>query len=759
MKKIVSLCLAFCMMFSMMCSAAVAENAGNSAEMEKVLVQVRSKIEIDQKYSEFSYRYNSYDENSYWIFTWGWPDNGDIQIQADDKGRIKSYNKWTYTNGKESHAPSFTRPEAQSRAAAFMKKAIPEVYGALSASPEYTANSQSQCYYFTYKRYENGIPCINQQVSIRVNYVTGEVENMSVEWLYDVEFKKVESPITQEDAKTKWKGKTELELKYLYNFGGIDSVGKTVKAFLAYVPTDETKSVNAETGEILDKEYEWVYDSDAGDATTEDMVAGESGSGSNSAANKVQLSEEELKKIAEHDNLLTLNQADKKVREFPELSLNANFRISSSNLIADSYAYPVAYGEQEGVGYSWRIVYSGPVTKGQSPQSIYVTVDAVTGELESYRDYEADDLSADVKATMTLDKARAIADKFIKKVSEDKAGKVLEPEDTERRSWNSNGKEVQTGWQFKYTRANEGIPTASDSINVTVNRMTGKVTGYTRTWQERVEFEETTGIISADDAVAAYIDNARANLEYHIFTTYLYDLENANEEEKEKIGYAAGGVKNRKSTVLVYSFESPSTVISAKSGKYIDYNGAEVKDTGGSNEFKGYSDTKGHYAEREISLLADIGVLPQKEKFAPYQAVKQKEFLYYLFMGANSYRMYTAAGADDTAIIDEVYQTALNASVITQNEINREAQVSRYQAIRFLVRYMGLGKLASDPTIFRVEFKDAANIPKEYLGSVAIGKSMLIIGGSNGSFNGSLNLTNGDAAKIIYNTLKKAGEY
>ncbi len=756
MKRIISLCLVFCMAFSSMCSAVSAESAGNSAEMENVLVQVKSKIDIEKQYSEFSYRYNSRDENSYWVFTWGWPDNGDIQIQADDRGRIISYRKWNYTSGKESRAPSFTRLEAQARATTFVKKAIPEVYGALGNEPEYMVNSQSLCYSFTYNRFENGIPCINQQVNVRVNYVTGDVESMSVEWLYDVEFKKVEKPIGQEKAKKIWKEKTDLELKYLYDLSGIDSVGKTVKAFLAYVPTQDAKSINAETGEILEQEYEWVYDYGADDAVTEDMSAAGAGA-SNSQANKVQLSEEELKKIAEHDNLLTLNQADKKVRELSELSLNANFRISSSNLIADSYAYPVAYGEQEGVGYSWRIVYTGPVTKGQSPQSIYVTVDARTGELESYRDYETNDLSADMKASLTAAQAKTISDRFIKKVSKDKAGKVLDAEATEISSWNSNGNKVQTGWDFKYTRANDGIPTASDSVNISVNRMTGKITFYTCVWQESVQFEAASGIIGKDAAIAAYIDNACVNLEYHTFMTYLYNTE--SEVEEKSIGYLGDGVKNKKSTVLVYSFESPSTVISAKSGKYIDFSGTEVEKTHGNKTFSGYADTKGHYAEREISLLADIGVLPQRDKFMPHQNIKQKEFLYYLFMGANTYRMYNQAGIADTAVIDEVYASAISAGVITEKEINREAAVSRYQAIRFLVRYMGLGKLASDHSIFRVGFKDAAEIPKEYLGFVANGKSMQIISGSHGSFNGSLSLTNGDAAKIIYNTLKKVGEY
>lgn len=758
MKKAVSMFLAFCMMFSIIASAVTAESGGNSAEMESVLTQVKSKIYIDKSYSQFSYRYNSQNENGYWIFTWEWPNNGDIQIQADDKGRIISYRKWTYTNGKESHAPEFTRAEAQAKAAEFAKRAIPEVFSALEATPEHMVNSQNQCYTFTYDRYENGIPCINQQVSLRINYVTGDVENMRVNWLYDVEFKKVDNPITEAAAKQAWKDKSELELKYLYDFSGIDSVGKTVKAFLAYVPVEETKAVNAETGEIIEREYEWVYDSGADDMVGDATL--ESGGGSNSA-NRVELSKEELDKIAKHDNLLTLNQVDKKVREFSELSLDASFRISSSNLVADSYAYPVEYGEQEGVGYSWRIVYTGPVTKGESPKSIYVNIDAATGELESYRDYESNDLSADMKARLTQTQARVISDAFIKKVSRDKAGKVSEAESADVTSWNKSGKEVQTAWSFKYRRVNKDIPTESDGINVTVNRMTGKVTSYTRTWQERVEFESPDGIISRTDAISAYVDNARANLEYHIFTTYLYDVEGEEKEEKASTDYIGvhTEVRNKKSTILVYSFDSPSTLISAKSGKYIDYSGAEVKDLGKDKAFSGYTDTKGHYAKREISLLADIGVLPQRDKFMPYQSVKQKEFLYYLFMGANSYRMYTGAGIDDKSVVDEVYATAISAGVIAENEVNREGSVSRYQAIRFLVRYMGLGKLASDPDIFRVSFSDAASIPKEYIGSVAIGKSMRIIGGSHGRFNGGYSLTNGDAAKMIYNTLKKAGEY
>lgn len=769
MKKTVSAILVLSMVVSLLTGGLgsfAASSSNDSEAMKQVLSQVKSKITVPEEYSEFDYSLQSRQGESYWIFSWSSADKGSVEICADSQGRIQSFYVYSYTDGKVSRAPTLNRKDAKVIADAFLKLVVPEISGKLSGEPTIQVNSGSQGYCFTYDRIENGLPCADQTVNVRVNYVTGQIDQMNVSWLYDLAYEKVENPVEPEKVKELWRTSTKMELRYQYDYSGLNTTGKTLKAYLAYLPSEDTKAVDAKTGELLEQEYEWVNSEEYKMSANQEAAAADTGAGGGNG--RVNLTQAEIQKATEHDNLLTLAQADQKVRALTELSLNSSYKIAQSSLVANRYAHPVVYGEDDDISYLWRITYTGPVTEGESPSEISVCVDARTGELTQYVDYDAyayayrydGKPAASTKAQFDEKKAKTAADSLLKKAAPSKYQNARFQEVTANQSYTADNSEVTGSWTISYGRTYQDIPVANDGLSISVSNFTGKVVNYYTNWEEKVSFESKEGIISGEAAVAAYVDNASPRLEYHIFSTYLYDQakqEETSVSSDKAVSNAPGtGVDTKYSSILVYAFDSPSAAISAKTGKYIDSSGEEVT---ADQAFSGYQDISGHYAENEIGLLADIGVLPQRTNFGPNTAVKQKELLYYLYMSANSYRMYNGKGIDDPDVIDEIYETAKRTGVITDAEINREGAVTRYQAIRFLVRYMGFGELATDHTIFKVDFKDAASIPNEYLGSVAIGKSMKIIGGSNGSFNGIQQVSNGEAVKMIYNTLKCATAY
>ncbi len=736
MKRIISLLVALSLFSAIIGEGKMmlANASENSGGMSEILLVVKNKVEIPTEYKNFTYQYSSGNENGYWNFNWASDDGGELRIRADSKGRINNYNlfesnhEYTATKGR---APQFTRKEAEGKTLEFLKKTIPEAYPSLDKQASFHISPYDGVYNFTYNRLENDILCENQWVNVSINYVTGKVEYMSTSWLYDVVFEKIDAPISENDAKGIWKDNVQMELKYLYKYD------EQINAYLAYVPNKELKEIDAKTGTIIESKYEWLYNGD--NSMPEDMTASGALSGGGSSSNKNNFSEEELNKLTQHEKLLTLTQADDRIRKIENLSIGDEYTLVSGNLYTENNI-SLLKDDKTSVNYVWHIIYSEPVTKGESPKTVYADVDAKTGELKSYRDNSEDWLNISEKAKINENMATIIAKKFLDAVSGMKMQNVLDYTISEKFLTNDKGKAVNVGWDIFYRRGHSGISVANDGLNVSVNRMTGKITHYSYNWQEKVDFESAENIINNEQALLAYIDNAKAKLEYHIITTYFYDIESKNTVSNtgEVSDFQSSVVKNQKSTVLVYRFESPSTEVSAKTGEYI--NEVETLNT----SFEGYADINGHWAAREIELLGNIGVLPKRREFRAYNKISQEEFLTSLFLSKG--RNFS-------------YDYAVNEGVITKSEINRTGAITRYQAVEFIVRFLGYGKLAKDHSIYRVNFSDAESIPQKYLGSVAIGKSIGVITGANGNYNGSADLTNGEAAMMIYNTMLKASEY
>ena len=754
MKRALSFVLCLCLTLSLFAtgfSASAAGNANDSAAMKAVLTQVKSRITIPEEFTQFEYStYNSNGQTK-WDFRWE-DENSDktIYITADSQGRISQYSLNQYdVYQNESPAPKVSRDDAAKSAEAFVKTAAPELSGKLTLNDTFSVSQYNHTYYFDYTRTENGLPCEGQGASISVSYVTGQVQEFSAQWDYDLTFEPAESvAVEQETARNYWMENTELELRYSLDYSGIDTAGRAINAFLRYSPKEEVRPINALTGELVPKDYEWVSRKEYGDTSAqENAAAADAGGGSSGSAG---LTDEEIKKAAELDNLITSAQADQKVRGLTALTLAGDYRLTDSYLTARHYAHPVTYGEDEDIEYYWHLTYTAPVKEGDfNPNTVSATVDAKSGELLSYYDYSAYRIDENAKIQYTDAQAKAVADGLIDKAAPSKASSSV---------YAANEGEPENPWKtYSYERTHNNIPVDGNGMDVTVRLTDGKVTNFNTSWENNVNFESNAGILSQQEALKAYFENAQPVLGYRIFTTYLYDVANEDgEAAADTNAPAASTVESKYSTLLVYSFSGASNAISAKSGKFIDGNGKEIVE---SAPFTGYQDISGHYAEKEISLLADIGVLPRRENFGPNTQITQKEYLYYLFMTSNNFRYADESGLNDPELIDQIYEAAERYGVILEGERNPDAAVSRYQAVQYAIRYAGLGKLAEDASIYRVDFKDAASIPDQYLGSVALAKSMKIVGGSGGRFNGAQAITSGEAAKLVYNYMTCIGTY
>jgi hypothetical protein len=109
--------------------------------------------------------------------------------------------------------------------------------------------------------------------------------------------------------------------------------------------------------------------------------------------------------------------------------------------------------------------------------------------------------------------AKTIADDFIKRISPDKWPKVRYQEDNRNYL-------ADYGYDFVYTRVENGIPFYGNSVNVRVDGDTGEVLSYYVHWYDNVKFPAADGIISQEQAREAYKEKLGLRL------IYTYRMEN-----------------------------------------------------------------------------------------------------------------------------------------------------------------------------------------------------------------------------------------
>jgi hypothetical protein len=102
---------------------------------------------------------------------------------------------------------------------------------------------------------------------------------------------------------------------------------------------------------------------------------------------------------------------------------------------------------------------------------------------------------------------------------------------------------------------------------------------------------------------------------------------------------------------------------------------------------------------------------------------------------------------------NDFYDMMINDKIIKKEEKAPTTVMTRQDAAKFIVRYLGQGKAAEHPEIFNNPFKD--KVSDTYKGYAAISYGLKVMqGDKNGRFNGTNQVTNAEAAVIIYNALQ-----
>ncbi|HPZ05809.1 MAG TPA: S-layer homology domain-containing protein, partial [Clostridiales bacterium] len=190
---------------------------------------------------------------------------------------------------------------------------------------------------------------------------------------------------------------------------------------------------------------------------------------------------------------------------------------------------------------------------------------------------------------------------------------------------------------------------------------------------------------------------------------------------------------------------------------YIDANNGNIVYRDGSEYVEpkkvSYKDIEGHFAQKQISVLADFGIYLDGDEFRPNDAITQKDFLT-LLSRTLSYYGPIITGSSSQKEIDEFYAYLVREGIIRESEIAPDSTVAREEAVKYIIRALKYDKVAEIRGIFNINFMDGDSISPELYGYVAIASGLGIVNGNGANFMPKKNTTRGEAAVMIYNYLR-----
>ncbi len=748
MKKLLSIILCSAMLMTSSFAAVLTEaieavqNEPTSEAMELMIKKVRPLIDVPESYKDFTWSYNagSIYRQANWRFTWTDRELGRINVYCDNEGRIYSLSTVTYNGSYSPGLPEKSPAEFEDIAKNFIKKTAPHLADLdlrLDNTSTGYIDSPSYTYYFT--RYEHGLIVPEETVTIAVNAINGTVLNFYSDITNDVDFEKPASLIGDEKAKEILSTVQKMVLSYRTNTEYDDDGNVTARnAYLVYTPENSYLSVDAVTGEIYTERNIWETVKEAtgsvngslsfDKAETEDAAADGFGG-------SYKLTEEEQAQLEVLNSLISREEAIKTVTGNTDLYIDPMATVVKASLTKDAYNYKPLSSVHEDEGYVWQINFSAPEMSGENELYYYhgmnAAVDAKTGELiEFYAEipdyYYYRELGKQApKSAIDKDKAREIAEKFIAKMQPEKAKSII-PSAYDygyiTLGYNENADGSRTpiygGNSFRFNRVNEGIEYTPNSFRIGVEFATGKITDYSYTWHDDVVFESPKNVIGEKEALMSLYSYDGFGANYEVNARYSYNEYLVKENNGEYLDYNALYDAIAYTRPVYSAYALGTTIIRATDGKMITYSGEEyVKHDG----LYTYSDIDSHWAKDTIQRFGYVGFGVEGGKFEPNREC-DGEFFNRI---CDTLGLYSRTEA-----------------------IEEDSALTRMDAVKHIVTYLGYGKIASLENVFITDFVDNSDFKAEDIGFAAIARGFGLIEGDGESFRPYDKLTRAEALTI-----------
>lgn len=726
MKKRLSLILALVFIVTMSLPLQ-SFGAGIDTGLENAIRIAKSLFEIPENY-RFESSINS--ESGKNVFSLNWKSAGSdysyIIVRIDDKGTVLSYESYKPSDSEQStKLPKVSRQEARLKAESFIKKVNPRIVDQIKYEENNQNNLMDSTYYFNFYRIANGIPFYNDRVSVYINRETGAVQTFYTTWTDGLVFPGPGKQITMDQAKDAYEKNLGLELNYKYSYSYPD--GK-LKLYLVYTPRYENDiyAIDAFTGEKIKVGYGY-YGPYYSAGSQKEMLSKAAMDYGN-----VTLNPEEMKAVEDASGLMTAEEAEKIARGAKFLELTDDFKLSNYNL---SPSWPVK------TDYVWQLSFNKAEAKDAAPEYTSVGIDAKTGKIMSF--YRNTPYQEGAAAKYKLEDSKAAIDTFVKENYPEFYTQAAYDTDYEDNMISTMGAEPSLSYNFKYNRLVNGIAFPDNGITADYDAVNGKITSFNISWFN-VDFPEATDVISMDAAYDKLFTGIGLELQYKANNT-----ENTGNAADRKI-IAPASPATIPEIKLVYSLKPEKPLfLDANNGAILDSEGntyVEVKPVS-------YTDIKGSFAEKQITVLAENGVYLDGTEFKPKAEITQKDFFILLSKTLNYYGKVITSGSPQKDI-DELYAFLEKEEIIKTGEAAPTSVITREDAVKFIIRALKFGKVADIKDIFNSSFKDQGDITPGLSGYIAIAAGLNIVTGYKGYFYPKSRLTREAAAIIIYNYLQ-----
>lgn len=693
--------------------------AAESEGLQKAILTVKSRIDIPAEYSEFSsdVMNQSNGENRYRL-EWSTPKEDNklrkrIDVGINEYGNIYSYScesfHYDYYN-ESKKLPKLNNQQLKEIGYDFFKKLNPDLAGEFlldEASCNGVSINSSEGY-VTIPRYVGGVRYSDDEATICVSASDGEVQHMNVSMTYCNEKETLDGIISADQAAEAYNALSPMELQYVS--------ADDRKAVPVYKPKNYSIMVSAANGEKFEGSYSRIYN-------TSDNLAGGGGLYAAAAAeDNSEFTKQEQIEIDQIEGLLSEEELANIAMNIENTNL-AFGRLQSCNYIKKTDNF-------ENVKYIANLFYTAKDENEEYYMNL--TLNAKSGELEHYREgfHGSTYTSPKYSEAKALEIAKAFAEKYSYELYENTtfSGEVSD-------KLLANRSDFPT-YYFTFKRQVNGIPYNDNYLSINVDDRTGAITSFYKDWESDIEFEPIDGVISPDTAFDELMKFSSMELSYRPLLN-----SDDNSENSEDI----------KRMALVYSLDTNTPYISAKTGEHVSYDGTPFKEK---TEPVMPSDIDGHYAEGQITALisSDVITLPEGETiFRPDEPITQADLLKYVIS--------LRAVGRPTPLYDyeSVYARAESYNILEPEERdNPDAECRREDGAKYIIRAIGYDNIARMSDIFTVGFADENMISDGMKGYVALAKGFGIIGGNpDNTFAPQEPLTRADAAIMIYNYLTR----
>lgn len=711
MKKAISLVLAAVLTASV---GVVAYADETDSAVKSKLAAVKSRIEIPEEFSEFTYSVNTRSTADIYTFSWE-TERGDGygKINASICGSVlTSYSIYrsNYSNWSGSaKLADMTKSELYSAAVKTVKKLNPTVADSISVDKDSISMSvYGNTASFSLTRTANKLPVANDTGRITLDKNTGELISFNISWHPNAAFEKADKAISLDKAWDSYEKMIALEPQYEVYY---DYESDSWESRLVYKQTDYG-DINAFTGNKSNFQEDAYYGEDAEMAAAADEANPATG-----AADNGMFTEKELKELNVELPYGTEKAVVDLVKDNKYLTYSNGMRMEYSYLTkgkrndnTDRYMFTASFSNdvmedywfEEPVPLDIEETYTAAYVSKY--ESMSITVDAQTGEVLSYSYY------TDTPYANSYDMTKA--DKLANEIANDLApSHIGEYTDysSDISSYNDYNKTTRyNGSSHSFNRVVNDITVSGNRISISLDSQM-KLTGYRISYSD-LEFADTKDMLTAAQAFAKFRENNDLTLCYK-----------ARLNEKKT------------ATVLVYSCDK-SVYCDAFTGEPIHSRWySDNSNTG--NDLSGIKDKK---LLKIATILDDNGVTVSEDKFKESDAVKAEDFGRFVSL---IYRSGSISDGDAITL----------PSGIKTNDDFKGKTVTRGDAMVLYVASVCGNKVAELEGIYRSPFTDVKDTD-EYVGYYSIAYAL---GAADGkTLDPSAAYTYADMIELMYNCMK-----